>query len=291
MPTYQAPADAPQWFVDNLQQAGESRYITVNGKALHFLSWNWQASQLPLLVLVHGFGGHAHWWSFLAPFFSSEYRVAALDLPGFGDSEFLDQYTDSCFAEAILALIHHHQSAPAIVIGHSFGGAQTLNAMAMDTQAIQRGIVVDSNIPLPPDEPIRRLEPHRSHKRRASLAECMARFRLVPPQPGAIDALLQYVAYHSCTHDADGWFWKFDPAIRNAGEIDDLSRLARISQRVDCIYGEHSWFNNNDRPQRVLALLPAGGEAVIIPGAHHHILLDQPLALVETIRRLLAEQA
>ncbi len=115
------PADAPQWFVDNLNNLGESRYVPYGKGNVHFLSWNWECKSLPVLFFVHGFVGHAHWWSFLIPFFSQGYRIAAIDLPGMGDSDAPLEYTDECFANGILALVDTYQLDSVTIVGHSFG--------------------------------------------------------------------------------------------------------------------------------------------------------------------------
>ena len=76
--SFQPDANAPKWFLDNLQRPGDSLYTLVSQRSLHMLTWNWERSELPTLLLVHGYGAHAHWWSYLAPFFCDHYRVIAL---------------------------------------------------------------------------------------------------------------------------------------------------------------------------------------------------------------------
>jgi pimeloyl-ACP methyl ester carboxylesterase len=39
------------------------------------------------------------------------------------------------------------------------------------------------------------------------------------------------------------------------------------------------------------ALAPAGTPFVVIPDAHHHVMIDQPIALIATLRALLAHLA
>lgn len=283
------PADAPDWFLDNLKHPGESRYATCNGRRVHFLAWNWEDESLPALILVHGFSGHANWWSFLAPFFSDRYRIAAIDLPGMGDSEAPPEYTPRCFSQAILELIHQYQLQPVTIVGHSFGGVQTMHAMATEPQLFRRGIIVDSFVKAPSPEPIPRLKPRGKHHLRATRQECIERFRLMPPQPYSVEALLQFVSHHSCIESDEGWHWKFDPDIINMGEMEDPTALTNVSARVDCIYGELSMFNADNLPQRVLEYFPNHGRLIMIPNAYHHIMLDHPLELVTAITDLLAE--
>ena len=87
---FMPPKGAPEGFVNNIRESGESASILVNGDKIHCLSWNLRKDDLPTLVFVHGFGGHAHWWSFLMPFFAERYRLLVIDLPGMGDAILLD---------------------------------------------------------------------------------------------------------------------------------------------------------------------------------------------------------
>lgn len=77
------------------------------------------------IVLIHGGrGSHTHWVRNIEPL-AREYRVIALDLPGFGDSPGVPRDVD---ADAYLALVVDGirrliGERPASIIGFSFGGA------------------------------------------------------------------------------------------------------------------------------------------------------------------------
>lgn len=281
------PAGSPRWFLDHLRQPGESHSVELAGRRIHCLSWNRDNKTLPVLMLVHGFCGHAHWWSFLAPFFVDRFRVVAIDLPGMGDSDPPVGYDDESFARAILAVIDGLALPSVTIVGHSFGGVQSIRAMATRPAAFTHGIVVDSNLRFPPEQPTRVIQARGRHTPRDSRMACAARFRLTPPQPNAVDALVAYIGFHSCIGDSHGWHWKFDPNIRNVGEINDPSILAAVPVPVDCIYGEQSLFNVDDKPRRILEQFGNPGERVIIPEAYHHLMVDKPLALVAALNRLL----
>ena len=60
------------------------RFVTVNGLRLHYLDWG-NASKPPL-VMVHGIGRVAHTFDHIAPAFTANYHVLALDMRGHGDS-------------------------------------------------------------------------------------------------------------------------------------------------------------------------------------------------------------
>lgn len=286
--SYTPPAAASRWFIDNLRQPGVSRTVAFEDSHVHFLSWNWDNSDLPVLVLLHGFSGHANWWSFLAPFFSDRYRIAAIDLPGMGDSGRLAEYRENSYAEGLLAVLRAEGLEQVTVVAHSFGGIQTLRMLCQAPGLFRRGIIVDSFICLPPAERPPILTPRNHHRMYASRAECMGRFRLVPPQGASDPVIMDFVAWHSCEESDGGWHWKFDPRATNMGEQLDPAALAGITARVDFIYGDESIFHSDGRPGRLLDSVGNPGEAVIVPEAHHHLMIDHPLELVAEINRLLA---
>lgn len=69
----QGPAAAPA-----------DRFITVNGLRLHYLDWG--NAGKPVLIMVHGIGRVAHTFDHIAPAFTGQYHVVALDMRGHGDS-------------------------------------------------------------------------------------------------------------------------------------------------------------------------------------------------------------
>jgi pimeloyl-ACP methyl ester carboxylesterase len=75
------------------------------------------------VVLLHGLGGAASNWVEVAPLLVSRHRVIALDLPGHGGS--LPIATGrgmDAFVDAVAVALEHHRAAPALIVGHSFGG-------------------------------------------------------------------------------------------------------------------------------------------------------------------------
>ncbi|CAK0887581.1 unnamed protein product [Prorocentrum cordatum] len=84
------PEDAgPQWFRDNVSAPCESRFVTVEGCRIHYLAWRaargdeaTTTARRAGLVFLHGNAAHAHWWSFLAPFFAQS--TTASPSPGRG---------------------------------------------------------------------------------------------------------------------------------------------------------------------------------------------------------------
>lgn len=108
------------------------------------------ASDAPAtLVFVHGLGGSQTTWASVLGNFADGSRVVALDLPGHGASSkpSADEggdYSVPGLAAALGEVIEKLDLAPAVVIGHSLGGATALD-LALARPKLVRGLVlVDS---------------------------------------------------------------------------------------------------------------------------------------------------
>src|SRR3546814_12969675 len=64
--------------------------LEVSGTAIETLAWGERGK--PGLLFLHGNGGHADWWRFIAPFFASDWRVGAISWSGMGRSGWRKSY-------------------------------------------------------------------------------------------------------------------------------------------------------------------------------------------------------
>lgn len=283
----EAMSDA--WCRATLAKTGQSRVVEVNGSAIHTLTWGAEREDKPVLVLVHGFRGHAHWWDVIAPYFADQYRVIALDLSGMGDSTHRFVYEATTFAEDVIGVVERECAAPVTIVAHSFGGSRSLQACGLRPELFLRAIIVDSYFVLRGEQvPI--VPPVRGDRVYPDLESAMSRFRLIPKQRVWTPALLQHVARHSVRPVAGGWGWKFDPRLPNVPHFgrSDESILRSVSIPVHYLYGEHSEVVNADRARGIVASLSNARGPIVIPEAHHHVMLDQPLGLISALRALLA---
>lgn len=284
------PAVAPAWFDWAQSHPGRSCFVEVGGRRLHYLEWGAAADGAPVLLLVHGMRGHAHWWDGIAPFFCEGYRVVALDLSGMGDSDPRPQYPNDYGALDIVDLIERAALGPVIGIGHSYGGSRLLRACADRPDLFKRLVVLDSFLLLP-DVKIPIDNASTTGKRfYPDLASALGRYRLMPPQPDPVAAVLANIARHSLREEDAGWCWKFDPNLPRGVEQEDLAveMLPRVQRPVDVVYGECSAVVSRTAANQAVALLPKGRGPYGLPGTHHHMMIDQPLAVIAMLRGLLA---
>lgn len=283
---------APQWFTDALDAPREDRHVDVDGCRIHYMLWSDDDAK-PGMILVHGMGAHAHWWSFIAPFFTDNYRVAALDLGGFGDSGYRDEYSADKFVNELLSVRDHAGFGDGtLIIGHSFGGFVTLQTAVEHGQDLAGVVLVDSPV-RPPDydwESRVRTSPIRPKKTYPDRGSAVARFRLRPPQDCTNSYIMDYIARHSVREVDGGWEWKFDDRLFDTFERGSLSSdLAGIPCRMAVIFGEESKLFTQEIADYMFETLDRSVPFVSIPEAEHHIWFDQPLAFISSLRTLLAE--
>ena len=86
-------------------------------------------SHKPVLVLLHGFMGDGHDWDETAAYFSEDFRILAVDLPGHGESlPVSDRYiTITGVAVMLRDLFDTLEIDQAHVVGYSMGGRLALN--------------------------------------------------------------------------------------------------------------------------------------------------------------------
>lgn len=123
--------------------------LKIDGRDVHAV----QAGQGPDVILLHGAGGNVRDFTFdLIGRLAGEFRVTAFDRPGLGHSERLHEDGESPAEQA--AVLERATAAmglgPAILVGHSFGGAVAL-AWALDAPARAAALVSLAGAKLPWD--------------------------------------------------------------------------------------------------------------------------------------------
>lgn len=304
-----ASQDLPAWFVQAMAVPREEAFVEVDGHKVHYFRWGKRGK--PPLLMTHGFLAHARCFAFIAPFLAEDYDIVSYDLAGMGDSEIPDNCDSDKRAEGMIALAEaldlFSGTVKPKIIAHSFGSGVALTAMEMAGGRFGGLIICDLMVMRP-----ERLAAHfengggppgsgrsdRPNKVYPDYESARARFVLSPPQAVQEPFLFEYMAYHSLRPVQDGpqqgWSWKFDPMVFHRNE-NDMAKWAHTPQRIvdlphrlAIVYGENSTLFDSDSAAYLREL---GGDhipMIAIPEAEHHLMLDQPLALVTALRSILA---
>jgi pimeloyl-ACP methyl ester carboxylesterase len=275
---------APEWFADAIAREGTPFSIEVNGATIAYRVWG-EGTKEPV-ILLHGGAAHSHWWDHIAPLLSADRQVIAFDLSGHGDSDHRDSYGVETWAIEALALARLASSSSPILIGHSLGGVVALQAAMTNGAELGGIVIVDSPIvSFTPEEDAAadRLAfgPPRLYPTRDAI---LARFRPIPDQP-TLDYVKEYVASTSIREVPGGWSWKFDSRIFD--HAPQLPDLAALNCRSAFFRGDLG-IVSAEMAEAIFERLGAATLMVDVPDAGHHIMLDQPLALVTALRTVLA---
>lgn len=294
---------APAWFQRALEDAPERGSTVVAGAAIETLVWGPRGA--PGLVLLHGHGAHADWWSFIAPFFAKERRVLALSWSGMGGSDWREAYAPELFIAEVLETVAGAEMAKSprpVVAAHSFGGGVAGLLAAAHGDRFGKVIIIDHGARPPEEEwrgPPRRRDANPVYP---DLASALARFRLMPPQGCPNAFILDHIARRALKQAASGgaeptpsgFTWRFDPAIWSKMRRPEGFQSAKRFQAAKCplafVWGARSSLMGPEVVGYTRAHAPPGTPFVEIPEAEHHVLLDQPLALISVLRALLAEE-
>lgn len=285
--------NSPEWFRDAIRIAGTVETVEVDGTAVSYLAWGEPGR--PGLVFVHGGGAHAYWWAPVAARFAEEFRVAAIDLSGHGDSGRRDIYTLEQWTEEVVAVAHDAGMAPTpIVIGHSMGGFVSIATAARHGERLGGVIIVDSPVDRP-DPEIQSFHLRQAFGKKrvyASIDDAVGRFRTIPAQANYLDYVLDYVARRSLRPVDGGFAWKFDdrifeqfgPTMRGVA----LPYLPHISCRVALLRSEFGLINPAIR-ESMFEAMGRRSPIIELPEAGHHPMLDVPQVLLTALRSLVAD--
>ena len=282
-------ATIPAWAQAALNAPSREGFIDVDGASIHYIAWG-DTSRQPL-VLIHGNAANAEWWRFIAPLLADEFHVIAPDLAGMGDSAHTGRYERELYAQQVLAVAD--TLAPGrkpMLVGHSLGGFVTIMAGTAFGERLAGIIVLDSPpweqeskapSPFAQVNPSPRLYPDRQ--------TALSRFKVLPEQHVNCAFYVQHIAEHSIKQEADGWRWKFDPAaLAQPRRRDFVSDLLTMRCPVALMWGALT-ARLDDSVRRLCHEAFTGVLPMVeIPNARHHIMLDEPLALVTAIRTQLA---
>jgi len=295
------PPAAP-WFEAVLAIEPERSFFEVDGANIELLTWGEVGK--PGLLFLHGNAAHADWWSFIAPFFAADFRCAAISWSGMGRSDWREQYAIPTFAKEALTAIEVAGLAasgePPVIVAHSFGGFPTLYICAEHPDAITGAMLVDSSPPKKGGGPPPRLAQGRSeHNRYPTLADGLRRFRFLPEQETGRPELIDHMARGSlkqvpATADQPaGWTWRFDPQFWQHFERGDLAEelVTRAKAPIGMIYGEQSALLTPERVAEMKAAIPDLRFVTGLPDAAHHVMVDDPLGVIDAIREGLPKLA
>ncbi|MGH8617072.1 MAG: alpha/beta fold hydrolase [Burkholderiales bacterium] len=269
--------------------AHTSHSIEAAGLKLHYLDYG--TAGRPPMLCVHGGAAHGHWFDFVAPAFSADYHVRAIDQRGHGDSGqgAPADYTYDRYAADLNEVVEKLGLRDFVLVGHSMGGMVSVVYAATYPGRLAKLIVIDSLLRMQEDRVAAlRGVGSREGSSYASQAEFIERYRLRPAGTRATPEVIRHLAQHGARQFPDGrWRHKFDRNVYATREPwEGLPFWARIKVPVQLIKGALSPRLSPEIVAEIRARCPQV-EFVEIPDSDHHVTLDQPAACAQAMRAFL----
>jgi pimeloyl-ACP methyl ester carboxylesterase len=303
------------------------RLIVVGGWRLHLHCTGTIAPAQPTVVLEAGMGDFSVEWSLVQPAVARFARVCSYDRAGDGWSDLgpnprtLHQIVD----ELHTLLERSGESAPYLLVGHSFGGGVVRLYQSTYPPAVAGLVLIDAGS----DNPVRLLG-----NGRLGHASDLATGAPIPPVrrsgplresdvPAAAMSQMKAAAANAARNANPGsrsklppdaqrmrtWVlsrWQHAAAGFNPVESDELMALRAARLKSEHALGDlplvvltrglpdeqgpdaQALEEEHRKEQAEIAALSRRGEQVIATQSGHHIQLDEPDLVIETIRRLVA---
>jgi len=256
--------------------------IFIEGDSTHRIHVaDWGGTGSPLLLL-HGMGAHSHWWDPVVPALTGSFRVYAMDLRGHGESDWAEppRYSLRNYTWDIEHVRRHFGWNSFLLAGHSLGARVSLRYAREHSGRVERLMLLDFLAAVREENENKyELKMKRRQPTYADRDLMIRRFHLQPSGTRAPRELLDSIAANSVRQLENGrWSWKFDwrafymeyPAV--------WDEIAGFESPSLVLRGEKSTVMPRSAYDKVLDALPKG-VGIEIPGAHHHVTLDAPMAV------------
>jgi pimeloyl-ACP methyl ester carboxylesterase len=270
---------------DLLPQRQSALVAKLSLSALH-----WRGNGPPLLLL-HGGALSANTWDMVCMTLGDDARCVALDLPGHGDSGWLQTYDIKAGVDAVAQFVDQLHWPTFHIVGMSLGGNIAFHLSATRPERVRSLTIVDIG-------PKVNLGATNNMRDFLQAADQFATFdQLVAGalkvSPRSDPQLLRYRYQSLVRLNADGtWSWRQHRHPHNFEDtLAKLREMPALASRIPCpvmiVRGGRSRVVTSDDAREFAALF-VRGHAVLIRNAGHNVQEDNPRDLGEALRSHLA---
>ncbi len=273
----------------------QDRTLTARGLQFHLVERG-NAAATPILCL-HGITQTAHSWDEVAEDLARDYRVLCLDQRGHGDSQWAPDgdYSRQTQADDIDAITDALGLSRFILMGMSMGGINSITFTAKYGAKVQALVVVDVS----PEIQTKGVENIRHFIQMEDVLPSFEAFveRAHQFNPRRSLDNIRSRLHHNLKQLTDGrWTWKYDPHLRSPNRGFQSSALTNLwddVRAINCptliIRGGESDILSDDGAAKMQQAIPRS-QLVVVPGAGHSVMGDNPTAFVSAVRGFLADQ-
>jgi len=268
--------------------AFEDRFVTVEGRRVHYLEWG--SPDARPFVMLHGIGRSAHSYDHIAAALQADFRVIAMDLRGHGDSDWHPQaaYLVEDYVADLERLVEALGLRDVLLTGSSTGGRVAQVYAGLHPGRVAKLVVEDVG----PERPEniasgfgRRAQV--DSEGWASEEELLATLRRGPTR--VTEAQHRNWIRHETRRRDDGRLvWKYDPDVTRGFVPTELwDYVERIQAPTIYLLGANSRIVPPDTQARLKATSP-NIEVVIVPDAGHYPHQETPDVFLAVVRAFFA---
>jgi 3-oxoadipate enol-lactonase len=224
------------------------------------------AGRGPLLLFLHGIGGNRNHWQHQLNFFSRQFRAAAWDARGYGDSDDYEgplRFED--FSDDLLRTLDHFGEKSAHLVGLSMGGRIARNFALKHPERV-RTLTLANTSPgfdaLEPQEILKFVE-----ERKNRTPESTRRLLGSRARPGAHEALL--ASFHALRNDS------YRKTLEASVSQDRAAPLEKLSVPTLVVTGHEDRVYPLELVQRMAQRI-SESELVVLEACGHLSNLEQP---------------
>ena len=279
---------------ENAEQIGATGPLPQVGRvesgAISALKWG---AGDPKIVFLHGGGQNAHTWDTVV--LGLGLPALAVDLPGHGRSAWREDgdYGPKQSAETLRPVLREWAPRPLLMVGMSLGGLTALRLAATEPDLVPELALVD----VTPSAPERHEQMTKAQLGAVALVQGERTFPsfaamldvTVAAAPHRDRKSLRRGVFHNSKRLDDGtWTWRYD-SFRKGGGFDGLwDDVPSIAMPTTLIRGANSLFVNDEDADAFAEAAPGFRRTLVVADAGHSVQGDQPQALIDILRGLLA---
>ncbi len=244
----------------------EQGTVLHEGAALAWSGVGQGGGQRPPVLLLHGGAGNSEHWALQLPAFAAGRRVLLLDARGHGRSSRDGRpYSYHQLAEDVVALLDALHLERVDLVGWSDGGIVGLDLALHHPGRLRRLAITGANFDLSGMKGGG--GPHPTFD--AYFARCEQDYRRLSPTPGGWSAFLAALRP----------MWRTQPSFA-------AGALRKVALPVLVMSGEHDEIISAAHLKTLAGLLPKG-RLLLVPGASHFVLWQQPEAFNRAVLEFL----
>ncbi|KUI26260.1 alpha/beta fold hydrolase [Mycobacterium sp. GA-2829] len=250
----------------------------------------------PQVVFLHGGGQNAHTWDTVI--LGLGMPALAVDLPGHGRSAWREDgdYGPKLNAETLRPVLREWAPQPRLVVGMSLGGLTALRIAATGPALVPELVLVD----VTPSAPERHEQMTKAQLGAVALVQGDRTFPsfeamldvTVAASPHRDRNSLRRGVFHNSKQLDDGtWTWRYDSFRKGDGFEGLWDDVPAITMPTTLVRGAKSFFVNDEDADAFAKGAPGFRRTHVVENSGHSVQGDQPQALVEILRGVLAGQS